>query len=229
MVTDKGYRFLFGENIEDNSDVFKLTRLIEHWPTFADLKIIVVGSSTIPDFESSGAFVGQLRPDKKPCKSVEQLIKAINFAYYQEEDQEKDDKSYYLQSLHSKFDHGILFINVCLDDKQDKLETVKLTIGFINTILKSKQDANKQITVLDMRLDKHRHESESDGYSDKFSDLRKYDTQFIIEQRGDLHTILRLHHPGYVDDNFIQGYLGQITALPIEISSIYRDRQSCKF
>lgn len=224
LLEQKGYWDLFseGDQFENVLQSPELNVLIEHWPIYGSVKIIVVGSSPAPCFDSTGGFVGENTGTYLP-PTVMKLRETLNSAYYNNNPAEGDD-SYDYHATHSKMDHGILFINVCLQQISNKFS--EFSIGFINRILRNKRLDDKQLLVLDMRLDKHIHESES-TFS-KFSHMRRTELSYKLESLN-FHQLVRLGHPNDFDSHLLAVVeeLRSIRTSYPEVASIYRTQQTC--
>ena len=216
-------------------EIADLTRFIDHWPLFDDLKVIVAGSSDKDKdgFISSGAFVGEHKFGKLP-RSVRTLRDETNQYFYGGEF--INWSSLDCHATHSKMEHGILFINVCLSKDNKALETAKLTIRFINRIL---QVAKLQICVLDMRLDMHAHISEDRFWRDE--ETRNSEDQFKINKQSEVHKVCRFEHPGYTNNAkyFEESWVfiskdeprrcKPLPAMPVQLSSLYRSKEKGAF
>jgi hypothetical protein len=237
LLKEKGYWNLFSEGgqFEEVLQSSKLKVLIKHWPTYERVRVIVVGSSPAPCFRSTGGFVGE-NTGTYLSPTVVKLQKALDSAFYNsangddddDQDSDNDDKdgsNYDYNAMHSKMDHGILFVNVCL--QQISREFAEFSIGFINRILKRKHIDNEPLAVLDMRLDKHIHESET-AFS-TFSNMRMTELGYKLESLN-FHKLFRLGHPNDFHSHFttVVKELQTIRESYPEIASIYRTQETCK-
>lgn len=208
------------EGLELVIEINLLENLINDWPNYNDLSVIVIGSSPADDFKSSGAFVGESQSGHIPL-SVIKLKKALNSAFYESQDCELD---YDYNSKHAK-DRGILFINVCLTEGNKRHEVAQFTIEFINRILERKFNEGKKISILDMRLDIHSHESERRYYEENYS---KDSDGYKIVNFENFHRLDRIGHPAYLDVMKITESLIRIGEFSPEIACIYRNVKDCK-
>jgi len=231
LIQQKGYLDLFIQDayykniIGNRTEV--LCRLVENWPEYDDLLIIVIGSSPLDNFPTTGAYVGNFNQNNLP-RSVETLRNIRDNVF-------GDLDSVDYNSYHAKEDHGILFINVVPTEPvipgtrespgEYYLETAKFMIGFINRILNSK--SGKKLAILDMRLRVHSHINELTLDEPKYG--RNEDEYKLIPQESQY--LIRFSHPAYFNENQKQNAIDQFNNLKYEfpgIACIYAEQNDCK-
>ena len=197
-IIQKHYEQLF-PSISKFIDCPGLEILIDDWPDYRDIRVVVIGSSPAKYFWSTGAFVGESVNGDVP-DSVVNFDDALSKAFRINGQVNVD-----LHAQHSKFQHGILFINVCLCVKYTQYsyeigdKYAPGVIEFINELMLKKHRENEKIGILDMRLDKHCHVSEKQMCYDQ--DYRELFGDYLIRHKSK-HEYFRIGHPMNFNDNW---------------------------
>lgn len=182
-----------GAIIVDDNDFKKWRKsFIIHFGSFIldnldKLKMIVIGSSGAPKFNSVYAMVAREHMPVDIVLSVWNIIRALHYAF-------KKDEEFVLPNQYEPFydyqceqlKDNVLFINVCLDTGFGNHTYAVCSILFINELLKVAKERNQRLAVMDFRLVCHKH---GDNISGNFPEENKRRQNPNYSQTDELYTI----------------------------------------
>lgn len=172
--------------------------------TFSTLKMIIIGSSGVVNFNDALAMIPTINPPQYiPHPTLTNLIKSLYNAFHVEGSvfEVPNERNAFYDYGCRHLMKNVLFINVCLTTNIEDMTNAVCSIRFINQILKVAEERQNKLAVLDFRMVYHKHVQNisrnfpgENGYAD-WGQYNQTDEAYRINNVNTYHYYDLLCHP----------------------------------